>query len=163
MPKHLSEYEIHHVGYVVKDLEAILPELEESLGSLAYQVYDFKPKKAWCRGVETEDYQLRIAMITLGAGAAIEVIQPMSEGIHMEAALSQNGIHHICFAVTGDYDQWRRHFQEKGAEFIFESETEDDRIGYRRCFYAKDKSGNIIEIKETPYFRRREADHEGSC
>lgn len=163
MPKHLSEYGLHHVGYVVKDLEVTLSQLEKSLGPLERQIYDFKPSKAWCYGKPAENYQLKIAMVTLGSGTAIEVIQPVSEGMHMDAAISQGGIHHVCFAVTGDYGQWRRHFLEMGFGLVFESETEDEEIGYRRCFYAEDQAGNIVEVKETPYFRTEEEKREGSC
>ena len=154
MIKTLPEYGLHHVGYVVEDLEAALSALEGDLGELDYQTYDFKPGKAWSCGVPVEDYALKIAMITLRENqTCIELIQPVSEGLHRDMLRKGEGINHICFAVTGDYDQWREHYEKSGAQFVFESETEDDIVGYRRCFYVKDAAGNIVEVKETPYFR----------
>lgn len=154
MNKTLPQYGLHHVGYVVSDLEDTLESMKKNLGVMEYQLYDFKPTRAWCYGREVFDYQLKIAMVALSDRQTnIEIIQAVSPGMHMDAAAANSGIHHICFAVTGDYDEWRRHFEEAGAEFVFESETEDAAIGYRRCFYIKDRTGNIVEVKETPYFR----------
>lgn len=154
MSKTLPEYGLHHVGYVVEDLQDALAVMKANLGEIEYQIYDFKPTKAWCYEEPVTDYALKIAMISLKEnGCCIELIQPVSEGLHRDLLADREGINHICFAVTGDYDQWRHHYFKAGAQFIFESETEDDVVGYRRCFYVKDTSNNIVEIKETPYFR----------
>lgn len=154
MGKTLPEYGIHHVGHVVEDLDEALSVLKADLGEIDYQIYDFKPTKAWCYDKPAEGYALKIAMITLqGNPTCIELIQPVTEGLHRDMLLQSAGINHICFAVTGDYDTWRDHYSNCGAEFVFESETEDDVVGYRRCFYVRDSAGNIVEIKETPYFR----------
>lgn len=157
MKKTLSEYGLHHVGYVVKDLDSVLGAMKDSLGEITYQMYDFKPTRAWCYGREVFNYQLKIAMVTLAENqTSVEIIQAVSPGMHRDAAEENSGINHICFAVAKDYDDWRAHFEGLGAEFVFESETEDTLVGYRRCFYIRDKTGNIIEIKETPYFRTQE-------
>lgn len=64
------------------------------------------------------------------------------------------GLHHICFQVD-DYDRWLEHFWTVGAEIVYESVTEDQNIGYRRCFYAKDDVlACYYEILEKPYFRK---------
>ena len=155
--KTVIEKGLHHVGYVVKHLDVALEALESSLGHLEYQKYSFKPMKAWCSGNKIDNYELKIAMINMGEGkTCIEIIEPVSEGYHMNFVKKDNigGINHMCFAVDNGYDEIRKQFELEGANFVFESETEDDIIGYRRCFYAKDKLGNVVEIKETPYFRK---------
>lgn len=148
---------MHHVGFVVSNLESTLQYMESQLGQLECLRYDFKPMKAFCSGKEIHDYALKIAMITLGDGKTnIEVIEPVSDGYHKDFTQKTNGggINHICFAVD-HYDEIKRIFEQANAKFVFESETEDEIIGYRRCFYAEDPAGNVVEIKENPYFRNK--------
>jgi len=157
--KNLIDLPIEHLGFVVKDLENTMKNLTEVFGIKEFKIYDFKPTKAWSNGKEILDYNLKIAMsVQDEEKTCIEIIQPLSnEGIHKEMAESGiKGINHIAFKVD-DYDYWRDFFEQKGVEFIFESETEDDINGYRRCFYVKDDSeGLIYEIKEKAKFRRAE-------
>ena len=54
-----------------------------------------------------------------------------------------------------DFDYWKDFFLQRGAKFLFESETEDEINGYRRCFYADDPEyGMVYEIKEKAHFRK---------
>ena len=155
--KNISSNGLHHVVYVVKDLEATIASLEKTVGELSYQKYAFKPMKAFCDGVEIPNYELKIAMVAIeGKQTSMEIIEPVSVGYHMDFVkrTEHGGINHICFAVDGNYDEIRTEFENSGARFVFESETEDDVIGYRRCFYAEDTLGNVVEIKENPYFRK---------
>lgn len=95
-------------------------------------------------------------MITMDNGSTIELIEPISgEGVHRDfLEAGQHGLHHICFGVD-EYDYWKSYFLKIGHAIIFESETEDEQNGYRRCFYAKDQTaGMVYEIKENPYFRK---------
>lgn len=154
--KELNEYPLHHVGFVVKDAEATAAKFTEFFGIDDFQIYDFSPTRAWSYGKEVFGYKLKIAMAKMpGKETKIEIIQPIStEGLHHDYVAGGNsGIHHICYAVD-NYDHWRKHFDDINAEVVFESETEDGVIGYRRCFYAKnDVLGCVYEIKENPYFR----------
>lgn len=146
---------MHHTGFVVDDVEQTLQCMEKQFGELSAMKYAFKPTHAYCNGEEVENYELKIIMVSMGEdNTNIEIIQPVSEGYHKDVVTKSNGggIHHICYAVN-NYDEIRKHFQEANAKFVFESETEDEVIGYRRCFYAEDAKGNIVEIKENPYFR----------
>lgn len=154
--KGLEEYGLHHVGFVVKDLDAAIDYFETLYGLKAGVPYIFKPTRVWSYGEEVENYALKISMISMDNGSAIELIQPVEgKGVHRDFVDAGNsGMHHICFSVD-DYDHWRKHFADSHAEIIFESETEDALNGYRRCFYAKDKTVEMIyEIKENPYFRK---------
>lgn len=155
--KQFNEYPVAHIGFVVKDAEKTANKFKDLFGINDFQVYDFSPTRAWSYGKEVIGYKLKIAMAKMpGKDTKIEIIQPISsEGLHHDFVTEGNsGIHHICYAVD-DYDFWREHFKKQNADIVFESETEDSVIGYRRCFYAKDMTlGCIYEIKENPYFRK---------
>ena len=151
--KDVLNYPLHHVGFVVKDAEETFEGLKQLLGDLKCLRYNFKPMKAYCNNIEVKNYELNIIMVELEGKANIEIIQPVSEGYHMDfTEKTGGGINHICFAVD-NYDELHKKFVDSEAKFLFESETEDDVIGYRRCFYAEDSNGNVVEIKENPYFR----------
>lgn len=156
--KKLMDYPIEHIGFVVPDLEKTRDHISETFGIEEFQVYDFSPTRAWSKGKEVFGYKLKIAMSVIENGkTGFEIIEPLSEGIHKDMAYSgKKGMNHIAFKVD-DYDYWRNFFREKNAELIFESETEDEVIGYRRCFYVKDDVEDIIyEIKEKAYFRNKQ-------
>lgn len=146
---------MHHVGFVVDDAEKTLQCMEKQFGELNAMKYAFKPTHAFCDGKEIENYELKIIMISMGENCTnIEIIQPISAGYHKDVITKSKsgGIHHICYAVS-NYDEIKKHFEASNARFVFESETDDKVIGYRRCFYAEDANGNVVEIKENPYFR----------
>jgi len=153
--KTLQEYGLHHIGFVVPDAEKAANHFSEMYGLDVPPCYSFVPNVAYSYGEKEEEYELKICMIPLGNGNAIEIIEPVrGNGVHRRFVENGgNGMHHICFSVE-DYDYWRERF--KDARVLFESETEDNIIGYRRCFYAEDEAvGMIYEIKENPYFREK--------
>lgn len=158
MPNNLKSYDLDHIGFVVKDLEETLNHFKSYYNISDFMVYDFSPTNAWSYGKKVGEYKLKIAMGAIPESKSrIEIIQPvLGDGVHKDFVDGGNsGFHHICFSLDRDYDEWRSHFEGQGAEFIFESETEDDVIGYRRCFYARDAVTNLIfEVKEKPYFRK---------
>lgn len=154
--RNLKDYGLHHVGFVVRDLKKTVARFEELYQIKDFSIYPFSPTRTWSYGEEVFGYRLLIAMIFLGNGSAIEIIQPLEgKGVHSDFVEAGNsGMHHIAFSVD-DFDYWREYFLEKEAKFVFESETEDDVNGYRRCFYAEDQeAGMIYEIKENPYHRK---------
>lgn len=156
---YLQKTGIHHVGYIVEDLPRALNAIAAMSGNPQIQRYDFKPQKAWFREQFVSGLYLKIAMLSFeGRETGIEVIQPVSaEGYHMDflKTVSGGGINHICYEVDREeYEEKRKQCRKEGLEFVFESETEDRKIGYRRCFYVKDMAGSIIELKEKPYFRK---------
>jgi len=144
---------IGHIGYVVGDIEAAIQWCTLLYGIAAFQVYDFRPLRAWVNGREISDCELRIAVGSLRDGKKIELIRPVSDQTpHMEF-LKSNGasIHHVAFHVN-DYDQWKKYFQQElGAKITFEAEAEDAVIGYRRCFYTDTgHAAGVVEISELP-------------
>lgn len=154
--KKLNEYGIHHIGFIVDDLEKSIEYFENIYGLKAGTPYEFKPDRVWSYGNEISEYLLKISMIRMKNGSLIELIQPVDgNGVHKDfIAAGNKGMHHICFSVD-DYDYWRTYFEKNPVIIIFESETEDELNGYRRCFYAKDETvGMVYEIKENPYFRK---------
>lgn len=155
--KTIKDYGVEHIGFVVKDLKATIEAFKQIYDLESCEPYDFSPTRAWSYGKEIADYKLKIAVIkTDHSGDFFEIIQPLSgEGVHKDFIEAGNtGLHHIAFKVD-NYDYWRKYFADKGANFVFESETEDELVGYRRCFYADDKElGLVYEIKESPYFRK---------
>lgn len=153
----LAELTVHHTGYVIKNLETTLDYLEKEYGLIADEPYYFRPDKAWVNGKEAGEYVLKIAMVKTGDGSILEFIEPIEgEGIHKQFLDSGKcGIQHVCFSVK-DYDRWHAFFKDKDADIVFEAEVEDERFGYRRCFYAEDRlTGTMFEIKEEPYFRTK--------
>jgi catechol 2,3-dioxygenase-like lactoylglutathione lyase family enzyme len=156
--KNLVDYPIEHIGFVVQDLEKAVEHFSNIFGIKNFSIYEFSPSRAWSNGKEIDGYKLKIAMsIDESNKTGFEIIQPLSgEGIHKDMADSgKKGMNHIAFKVD-DYDYWREYFKQKGARLIFESETEDELNGYRRCFYVQDNVEDIIyEIKEKSYFRSK--------
>lgn len=161
MMEFILSKKLHHVGYIVADLEAYIAAMKPVLEPFTYAMYDFIPQNAW--GVTGIPYpcHLKIAMLKLeGESVAIEIIQPLSNvGYHadvLQEATTTEGIHHLCYQVDNkEYEAYREYVAGQKAVFVFESETEDELVGYRRCFYAKIDNKFILEIKETPYFRTK--------
>ena len=156
--KKLTDLGIEHEGYLVRDLDAAVEHFREMYGIEDWALYDFRPTRAWSYGKEVTNYHLKIAMASVSpTSSGIELIQHISgEGVHQDwIAQGHHGMHHIAFKVD-DFDYWREFFLKKGAKFVFESETEDEINGYRRCFYADDPEyGMVYEIKEKNYFRNK--------
>ena len=153
----LKKYSIHHVGLVVPDLDATVQHWKDYYGVTDFKYWTFNPMKAWVYGQPVEEYKLNVAMGTIHPGGCnVEIISPITEyGYHYDFVKSgKTGLNHICFS-TDNYDSTRAHFLEKCGTFLFEAEIEDDIVGYRRCFYAEDTSGDFVyEIREVPYFRK---------
>lgn len=146
---------IEHAGYLVKDLDAAMAHFKDMYGIENYAIYNFKPTRAWSHGKEVSNYHLKIAMASMSNGSGFELIEHVSgDGVHHDwVAQGNHGLHHLAF-YADNFESCREYCISKGARFVFESETEDEIIGYRRCFYAEDPEyGMIYEIKEKPYFR----------
>jgi catechol 2,3-dioxygenase-like lactoylglutathione lyase family enzyme len=152
----LKEYGIAHIGFVVRNREETVAKISTLFGVDQWTVYEFQPTRAWSYGREVKNYKLKIAMGAMKDGTCkVEVIEPFTgDGVHRDFVRAGNsGLHHFAFSVE-DYPYWRDRFQQSGASIVFESETEDNVLGYRRCFYAEDSYlGAVYEIMEKPYFR----------
>ena len=99
---------IHHVGYVVADLDAALAELRATL-----------PLEVTVR--ETMDDQGVEALMCSGGGGAVELIRPLDpEGaIARYMAKRGEGFHHVAFEVA-DVDAALAELRARGAELIDE-------------------------------------------
>jgi hypothetical protein len=151
----LTDNIIAHVGYIVKDRETAVKRLSELYGITEWFWVDFRPFHTWTEGKEVDNYHLSCAISLPDEGTRLEVIQPISEGFHMN--MLKEGVQtisHICYIVE-DYDFYRNKYLGENTELIFEAEAEDDERGYRRCCYIYDCVLNtIIEFAEKPYFRK---------
>ena len=117
---------------------------------------DYKPLKATCYGKPFDGYYVKAAVHPPVGGCGIEIIQPVSEGMHMDFfRRDPNGINHVCHTVK-DYEKYLQLFLDKGCELIFEAEMEDEIRGYRRCGYAYDPIlRTVFEFAEVPHFRNK--------
>ena len=125
----------HHVGIVVRDLEAAIERYRHLFGLAAGPVMENLK-----RGV-------RAAVVSAG-GANIELLQPTDEQNPFTAFLAEHGegVHHICFAVesaerAGDY------LRSEGIEL---TDTEP-RPGFNGCvlFTEASSTGGVrVELSE---------------
>lgn len=79
---------VHHVGYVVRDLDAYAPSL---------------PGLALEKEVVDSVQNARIALYQVGGSSRIELIQPLSKNAFTWAHLDRvgEGLHHICYEGIG--------------------------------------------------------------
>lgn len=152
----LTEVGIKHVGIVVADRDSAVKRLGELYGLKDWIYIEYKPLKSWCYGKPFEGYYVRAAAMPAADYCTFEIIEPVSEGMHMDFFRKDtNSINHICHVVK-EYEKYRDHFISLGCELIFEAEMEDEIKGYRRCAYAYDPVMNtIFEFAEEPYFRNK--------
>ena len=97
---------IHHVGYVVADLDAEIPVYRDVLG-MEVGVREVMPEQ----GVEA---------VLLGAGPSyVELIAPVSEdtGVARFLAKKGPGMHHVAFAVP-HLESTLRELADEGVELI---------------------------------------------
>jgi len=156
--KKIKDYGIEHAGFIVNSLEDAMDHFKKYYEIDDFKIYNFKPNRSWYYGEEQPPgCHMKIAMGSFtDTDCMIELIEPVAgKSIHKDYLDEGNtGIHHLCFKIE-DFPYWKNYFLEKGAEILFEVETEDDVVGFRRGFFAKDAiTGMIFEIKEIPFFRK---------
>lgn len=97
---------IHHVGYVVADLDAEIPAYRDVLG-MPQVVREVMPDQ----GVEA---------VLLGAGPSyVELIAPMADDTGVARFLAKRGpgMHHVAFAVP-ELERTLGELEAKGVELI---------------------------------------------
>lgn len=147
---------MQHVGYLVKDRDACVAHLEKLYGITGWKMVEYKPMATKCYGEPFENYYVKAAVHPPIDGCGIELIQPVSGGLHYDfKERDHDSINHICHKPA-DYEYWINRFVEKGCELVFEAEMEDDVLGYRRCGYVYDPVlRTVFEFAEIPHFRNK--------
>ncbi|HWQ80266.1 MAG TPA: VOC family protein [Anaerovoracaceae bacterium] len=147
-----------HIGYVVAD---VYKAAAEASGLFELKntdnIFDFIPMRCWAWGREISDCHLKVAMIDWTDNFKIEFIQPCGGDIHYSRFLKATGggMHHTAHYVD-DFEAYRAWLLKKGAEIIFETETEDEIRGYRRsCHVTFQDSRTNIEVLEIARFRNK--------
>lgn len=145
-----------HIGVVVPDMERALDELKMLYGLEGKdKIYEFTPLRVWAWGKEIESCKIKIAMIDWTDTLKLEILQPVFGEIEHKRFVDEvgGGMHHIAFYVS-EYEEYRTYIENIGGHIIFETETEDEVQGYRRCCYAKFSATKmIIEVLEKSWHR----------
>lgn len=129
---------VSHVGFVVEDVADALANIQQRFGCCSeVEPYLFSPDKAWYCGEPLEGVCLKIVMCRLSETIIYEIIQPLTPAGFHYASLMKQGDHlnHVALQ-TEDYEGLHKAFAQEGGKMLFEAETNDQRGGYRRCFYA---------------------------
>lgn len=155
----LEEYQIAHIGIVVEDREKAVRRLSELYDISDWQMVEWRPSKYIYRGREYPDTYAKIAISLPNTGTRLEVLEPRTPGLQMDALKGGvQTINHICHVVK-DFDRALQGFLDAGCELVLETEYTDDIRGFRRCHYVYDKALNsYIEIAEIPYFKNEKGD-----
>jgi len=148
--KSLKFPNVGHIGVVVKDIDRVIEYYSPVFGIGPFEIYDFRPHKAWVRGQEVRPFELRIA--TAGIGSAnLELIQVVrGEAPHGDfLEVHGEGLQHLGFYVE-NYDEWKSYAREKGIDILCEIEAQDQARGKRRAFYMNsgEIGGVLFEIIE---------------
>jgi catechol 2,3-dioxygenase-like lactoylglutathione lyase family enzyme len=148
--KRLRFPKVGHIGVVVKNIDRVVQYYSPVFGIGPFEVYDFRPHKAWVRGQEVRPFELKIATADIGS-AKMELIQVVrGEPLHREfLEVHGEGLQHLGFYV-GNYDEWKSYAREEGIDILCEIEAEDRVRGKRRAFYMNsgEIGGVLFEIIE---------------
>ena len=148
--KSLKFPSVGHIGVVVKDIDRVINYYSPVFGIGPFEIYDFRPHKAWVRGQEVRPFELRIATADIGS-ANLELIQVVrGEPPHRDfLEVHGEGLQHLGFYVE-NYDEWKSYVREKGINVLCEIEAQDQARGKRRAFYMNsgEIGGVLFEIIE---------------
>jgi len=148
--KRLKFPKVGHIGTVVKDIDRVIEYYSRVFGIGPFEIYDFRPHKAWVRGQEVKEFELKIATADIGS-ANLELIQVVrGEPPHLDfLEVHGEGLQHLGFYVE-NYDEWKSYVIEKEIEILCEIEAQDSIRGRRRAFYMNSGQigGVLFEIIE---------------
>jgi catechol 2,3-dioxygenase-like lactoylglutathione lyase family enzyme len=141
---------VGHIGVVVKNIDRVIEFYSPVFGIGPFEIYDFRPYKAWVRGQEVTPFELRIATADIGS-ANLELIQVVQGELPHRDFLEVHGegLQHLGFYVE-NYDEWKSYVREEGIDILCEIEAEDRVRGRRRAFYMNsgEIGGVLFEIIE---------------
>jgi len=149
---------VSHIGYIVDCIGPNATAFAALYGIEKFDVYDFRPTRAWAYGKEVSDCHLSIAMGFSQTGVNIELIQPISGRDMPQMEFLKRcggGVHHFSMNVE-DFDAWKAYFAGiPTVNIIFEAEVYDEIRGYRRCMYVQaGGSGPVVEFAQVQKNRR---------
>jgi methylmalonyl-CoA/ethylmalonyl-CoA epimerase len=148
--KSLKFPKVGHIGVVVKDIGRVIEYYSPVFGIGPFEIYDFRPHKAWVRGRKVKPFELRIATADIGL-ASLELIQVVrGEPPHRDfLEVHGEGLQHLGFYVE-NYDEWKSYVRKEGIDILCEIEAQDQVRGKRRAFYMNsgEIGGVLFEIIE---------------
>ena len=148
--KNLKFPNVGHIGVVVKDIDRVIEYYSPVFGIGPFEIYDFRPHKAWVQGQEVKPFELRIATADIGS-ANLELIQVVrGKPPHRDfLKVHGEGLQHLGFYVE-NYDEWKSYASGKGIDILCEYEAQDEVRGKRRAFYMNsgEIGGVLFEIIE---------------
>ena len=126
---------LHHIGIVVRDIQAALQVYQQALGLPLRETVDLV------------DQQVRVAFLPLGE-SNIELVQPTSDGAGIARYLANRGegIHHICIEVE-DIEAALARLEAHGVQLI---DREPRRGAHGRVAFVHPKGahGVLLELVE---------------
>ena len=111
---------VHHIAYVVADMDKMVEMLD--------RVFGMKPN----RRLDVPQSAQEVALYELEGGATLEVIRPLTEDCIWAEFLRRtggDGIHHIGYAVEG-IDDRLKDLQKEGVELI-DTESKISGVGWQ--------------------------------
>jgi len=141
---------VGHIGVVVKNIDRVIEYYWPVFGIGPFDIYDFRPYKAWVFGQEVKPFELKIATADIGT-TRMELIQVVrGEPPHRNfLQVHGEGLQHLGFYVE-NYDESKSYAREEGIDILCEIEAEDWVRGKRRAFYMNsgEIGGVLFEIIE---------------
>ena len=148
--KSLRLPKVGHIGTVVKNIDRVIEYYSPVFGIGPFEIYDFRPHKAWVQDQEVTPFQLTIATADIGS-ANLELIQVVRGAPPHRNFLEVHGegLQHLGFYVE-NYDEWKSYVREEGIDILCEIEADDLVRGKRRAFYMNsgEIGGVLFEIVE---------------
>ncbi len=128
---------VHHVAIAVKNLDEALKLYEAMFGMKASKI------------VTAPEQGVKAALITIGDGGEIELLEPVDPngGVAKFLESRGEGIHHICLEVD-NIDQTLNTVAERGCQLI-DKEGRRGLAGKIGFLHPKSTKGVLIELAQT--------------
>ena len=135
--------QIHHIGVVVKDIDATTKLLSSLWGLAPWDIFGYTPTKD--KMILGEPFSITIAFAKLGP-TQLELLQPLDTNSFLAKFLQTNGegLHHISYDVP-NYDEMVATLQERGCPMLISAYNDD---GTRWCYFEIKPGGMIVEFEE---------------
>lgn len=134
---------LHHIGYLVKNVEKTLPAFE----ALGYEPISLRTDGAGAN-VYDETRQCYICFLQENSGSVVELIAPAQESSPVWGLLNtyKNAPYHLCFEC-GDLEAELTSLQRAGW-MVFQPLAPAPAIDGKRVIFLVHRSAGIIELVE---------------